>query len=154
MREISTGTWPVKPELERLRWVRLERPIRETGMEESKRLRERLRLLRLDKEIKEVELIESLMEQLVRSRLITCPEGSHVTPFQTQQSALGVQEGIGAEPKRVSKEDFWSSRHWAEAKFEQKRERMKRNRNRVSGNLIVRRWEQKKAVMRSRDGVG
>lgn len=96
-----------------------------------------MRLLRLDREIKEVELIESLMEKLVRSRLITRPEGSHVTPFQAQQSVLGVQEGIGAEPKRVGKEDCWSSRHWAEAEFEQKRERIERNRNKVSGNLIV-----------------
>ena len=50
-----------------------------------------------------------------------------MTPFQEQQSVLGVHEGVGAEPNRVSKEEFWLSRHWAEAEFELERERMKRN---------------------------
>ena len=71
MSEILTGTWPLKPELDRLRWVSFERRLRETGMEESKKLRERLRFLRLDKVVKEVELIEALIEELVRSKPVT-----------------------------------------------------------------------------------
>ena len=67
-------------------------------------------------EINDVELIEPEMDWLVRSRPITCPvELSHVMPSQEQQSVLGVQErSLSSESKRVSKKDFWSSRHWAE----------------------------------------
>ena len=51
-----------------------------------------------------------------------------MTPFQEQQSVLGVQEGVGAEPKRVSKEDFWSSRHWADVGYEKKNKKMEKSR--------------------------